>query len=179
MSKLNNIFSFQRNNNPEEQLETWCDQTWPGLYRYVYARVQNREEAEDITQEAYVRTLAKGPFSELPSQAYLRMVALNIIRDRWRQKKSRGDQVVLQEVLLSSDEDVSQILDRTVVENLLKGLSEEHRTVLQLRIVEGYSRAETAFKMKKSEDAVRELQYRAVQKLRSLLLAHVKEGDER
>lgn len=176
MSNVKIPGNFPRNKTPEERLRIWCDQTWPGLYRYIYARVQNREEAEDITQESYVRTLAKGPFTELPSQAYLRMVALNIIRDRWRQRKSRGTQVGLQDALLSSDEDVSQILDRTIVEDLLKDLSEEYRRVLQLRIVEGYSRAETAFQMKKSEGAVRGLQYRAVQKLRSLLLAQYKGG---
>ncbi len=33
-----------------KSVEDICEQTWESLYRYVYYKVQNREEAEDITQ---------------------------------------------------------------------------------------------------------------------------------
>ena len=39
----------------KKSIEEICSQTWESLYRYVYFRVQNRQEAEDITQEAYVK----------------------------------------------------------------------------------------------------------------------------
>lgn len=72
-----------------------CEQTWEPLYRFIYYRVQNREEAEDITQDTYVRSLSWPGFSRIRADRYMaffRTVAMNIIRDRWRRKKA-GEQV--------------------------------------------------------------------------------------
>ena len=56
--------------------------TWEPLYRFIYYKVQNREEAEDITQETYVKTLTyiqeyKMAEGNLPG--FMRTVALNIL----------------------------------------------------------------------------------------------------
>lgn len=160
----------------QQKLLEWCDATWPKLYHYIYYRVLNREEAEDLTQEAYSRALPKFPSTgPLPSQAYLKTVALNLIRDRWRQQKTRGIPVPLEEALLLTETDEENTVNRALVEDLLNQLSADYRTVLQLRIIEGYSRAETARRMGRSEAAVRGLQYRAVQALRQLLTCHYEE----
>ncbi|MDP4160504.1 MAG: sigma-70 family RNA polymerase sigma factor, partial [Bacillota bacterium] len=55
------------------------------------------------------------------------------------------------------------------MQEFLNKLPLDQRFVLQLRIVEGYSRRETAKRMGRSEDAVRGLQYRAIQTLRELM----------
>ncbi len=77
----------------KKSIEEICSQTWESLYRYVYFRVQNRQEAEDITQEAYVKTLSRwGQKASRPDHPleYLKATALNIIRDRWRKTKRKG-----------------------------------------------------------------------------------------
>lgn len=171
---------FSSSKGPENKMRVWCDQTWPEVYRYIYYHVHNRQEAEDLTQETYARTLKKFSFpDQLPTQGYLKTVALNLIRDRWRRQRVRGTQVPLDETLLPQDSDADATVNRALVQELLAKLSEEHRSVLELRIIEGYSRAETARQMGRSEDAVRGLQYRAVQALRSLLLEHFEEVDHR
>lgn len=38
-----------------DAIEKICLDTWEPLYRFIYYKVQNREEAEDITQETYIR----------------------------------------------------------------------------------------------------------------------------
>lgn len=38
-------------------IEKICDDTWKPLYQYIYYKVQNQEEAEDIVQETYVRAI--------------------------------------------------------------------------------------------------------------------------
>ncbi|HZD59338.1 MAG TPA: sigma-70 family RNA polymerase sigma factor [Anaerolineae bacterium] len=163
----------------EKKMRVWCNQTWPEVYRYVYYHVQNRQEAEDLVQETYARTLRRFSSSDqLPTQRYLIKVALNLIRDRWRRQKVHGTQIPLEETLLQQDSDEDATINRTLVRELMAQLSEEYRTVLQLRIVEGYSRAETARRMGRSEDAVRGLQYRAVRILRSLMLRHVEEVED-
>lgn len=55
-------------------------------------------------------------------------------------------------------------------------LPEQYRQVLELRIVEGYSRQEVAERMGRSEDAIRGLQYRALQTLRDLIHAAEENG---
>lgn len=173
-----------------ENLRQWCAETWPEVYRYSYSRVRNQEEAEDITQETYTRVLANCCLGEqqssalslnweFPSLNYLKTTALNLIRDRWRRRKTRGIQVQLEEALLVEDRELINLFDNTLVEDTLQKLTEEQQTVLRLRIIEGYSRAETARKMAKSEAAVRGLQYRAIQNLRILLRENFKEVNKR
>lgn len=172
MKKLKQLLNFKTN---EKQLSLWCNQTWPELYRYIYNRVQNREEAEDVTQETYMKILAKYSYPELLSIAYLKTTALNIIRDRWRRKRTSGTQVPLEEALLAGENEISKVLDSTYIEEALRQLPKDQQTVLELRLINSYSRAETAQKMNKSEDAIRGLQYRAIRKLRELMLNNLKE----
>ena len=54
-------------------VQRWCDQTWPRLYRFIYNRVQNRQEAEDFTQETYARAFAHlSSLENLPPPQFLR-----------------------------------------------------------------------------------------------------------
>ncbi len=166
----------KNSDNQQQKLQQWCHHTWPELYRYVYYRVQNREEAEDVTQEAYVRVLKKFTSPDnLPPPGYLKTTALNLIRDGWRQQKTHGIQVPLEEVLLSCESGEDAIINENSIRELMRQLPEDQHRVLQLRIVDGYSRAETARRMEKSEDAVRGLQYRAVQAMRSLMVKQLEE----
>lgn len=145
----------------------WCDRTWPQLYRFVYARVQNREEAEDLTQETYLRVLRqRDPSHDPPSLPYLHTVALNLIRDRWRRIRARGARVPLEESLLLTDDGGDATVDRLWLETLIDELPDDYRQVIRLRIIAGLSRAETARRMDRSEAAIRGLQYRALQALR-------------
>jgi len=41
-----------------KSIEDICSLTWETVYRFVYYKVQNRQEAEDITQETYVKALS-------------------------------------------------------------------------------------------------------------------------
>ncbi|ADU52036.1 RNA polymerase, sigma-24 subunit, ECF subfamily [Thermaerobacter marianensis DSM 12885] len=213
----------------EDAVRQWYDATWPWLYRFVYARVQNREEAEDVTQETVLRVLrggraagrggsgasgcaagaggpstsdrvacgADGPGSGIkgleiadamaeagrtgfpPPDALVRTIALNLIRDRWRRQRRDGATVPLEEALLQGtappregapgDAGAAVVVDRVWLEDRLRRLPPAYREVLHWRIVVGLSRAETARQMRRSEAAIRGLQYRALTALRDLL----------
>jgi len=151
--------------SPASALETWYKETITKLYRFIYAQLHNKEETEDITQETYLRCL-KQASQELPSYAYLKQVARNLIIDRYRHKVRDLNRLetVPDPPSPPPEEDW---LNRTIIHELLKELSPDYRQVLDLRIIQGYSRKETASFMGRSEDAVRGLQYRALQALRS------------
>lgn len=153
----------------EQDLETWYKQTVTKLYRFVYSQLQNHQEVEDITQETYARCLkANRDRGSLPPYPYLKETAQNLIYDRLRRLKVQPFEFLSHDILDEKigDEDVTS---QTFVRELMKRLPLEYQLVLQLRIVEGYSRKETAQRLSRSEDAVRGLQYRALQTLRDLM----------
>jgi len=152
-------------------LEQVCRETWLPLYRSVYLRVQNREEAEDITQETYARYLAHTGFREIEDPlAYLKAVALNLFRDRWRQKRRRGEDLDFDALQLAAEGDMPDgVHQEMLVRQALDKLAPEQRRVIELRILEGRSVAEAARAMGRRPGAVRVLQYRALKKLAAIL----------
>lgn len=168
------VYKRAREGDPDA-IERVCLATWEPLYRFIYYKVQNREEAEDITQETYVKTLKYFQENAVPLDkllAFMKTISLNVIRDRWRQKQRRGVLVNLQEITpkeaLSSNEE-SNIAQRLVLENALAKLNQEQQTIIDLRIIKGYSVAETARLLGKTEGAVRTAQYRALKELAGIL----------
>jgi RNA polymerase sigma-70 factor (ECF subfamily) len=151
--------------------EQLCDLTWRQLYQFVYHKVQNREEAEDVTQEAYSRTLRSLPtgYSAGKFMAYLQTAALNVIRDQWRRSQTRDRKATLLQPTLTEPDPTDSIADRELVARALERLPEDYRTVITLRILTGLSTAETAERMGRTEGSVRTLQYRAIQALREAI----------
>jgi RNA polymerase sigma-70 factor, ECF subfamily len=164
----------KKNPQPLNTMESWYQQTVSKLYRFAYALLQNREEAEDITQETYFRCLRKDS-ENLPSYPYLKQVARNLINDRYRHWKISQDQTENHPSWDNSSTEENWV-DRALLQELMSQLPEQYRQVLELRIVEGYSRKETANRMGRSEEAIRGLQYRALQALRDLILVTEKNG---
>lgn len=161
--------------NNREMIEKLCGDTWRELYGFIYYKVQNREEAEDITQETYAKAisfLSRNDVNILKCKKYLKFIAMNIIRDQWRAKKRRGSSVNLEDVNPEEivQEDFSDSLtERDRIEEAMNRLTEEQRTVIELRIVKGYTVAETGKLMQKNEGAIRVLQLRAVRALAKIL----------
>jgi len=156
-------------------IEELCTATWEALYRFIYYKVQNREEAEDITQETYVRTityLQTHNIAENQIPGFMKTVAMNILRDRWRQQKRRGLPLNIEEINPiegAESDDQMAIIERLQIEDALNRLSKDYRAVLELRILKGYSVLETAKRLKKTEAAVRTSQYRALQALAQIM----------
>src|SRR5690606_7333462 len=146
-----------------------------------------REEAQDLTQEAYLRCLAARDDAKTfpPGWAFMQTVALNLIRDRGRRQRTHGTLTPLEDRILRGDLPSSLVddnplnteTDRIWLQELLAKLPRDYRTVLELRLIKGYSRKETAQQMGRSESAVRGLQYRALQLLRAMIKEHLLEVD--
>ena len=159
-------------NDDLKSIDDICEQTWEALYRYIYYKVQNREEAEDITQETYIKSLSYPKFNNIKFNEYIaffKTVALNLIRDRWRKNKIRGTNINLDSIAYSKAS-VNDISDQQLfIKSSLDKLNEEQRKVIELRIIEGYSVSETAELMGKKEGNIRVLQYRALKNLVNIM----------
>lgn len=114
-----------------EDLEEQYDK----VYRYCYFKVRNRELAEDITQETFLRFLEKGIHGRRyvnmgKSLQYLYTIARNLCIDEYRKKDTAA---LEEEVEDSYDEDAFVL--RLSVKMALDRLDEADRELLLLRYV--------------------------------------------
>ena len=146
------------------------------VFRYVYYRVGDREVAEDLVGEVFVRALEGLPAYQdtgTPFEAWLYRIAHARVVDYYRRQKVRRA-APLDESLTSSEEpDLSQLAaqrdDVLRVWNAVRHLTDDQQQVISLRFIAGYSTAEVASVMCKTEGAIRALQHRALASLRRLL----------
>ncbi len=156
-------------------LNELIENLWPEIYRFIYYKVQNKEEAEELTQDTFKRVLPKLQENKVEKEkirAYVFQAARNLLKDLWRSRARNPKMVNIEDVQEGAVRDHSQERkheDKIVIQEAMAGLSEDYRYVIKLRIVEGYSVKETALKMNRSQGAVRSLQYRAVQSLKEIL----------
>jgi RNA polymerase sigma factor (sigma-70 family) len=144
-----------------------------GIYRFVYARVGNRPDAEDLTAQVFVRAVEQLDTTREPAQiaAWLYRVAQNAIADHWRafyRLPVIGVDHVAPGWEPSDDRPRSEPArqDRSAkrVEALLHDLPDRYRRVLELRFLQRLSVAETATAMGISSGNAKVLQYRALRK---------------
>lgn len=163
--------------NNKEMIEKLCADTWRELYSFIYYKVQNREEAEDITQETYAKAISflnRNDVNILAYKSYLKTIAMNIIRDQWRAKRRRGSSINLDDVKpeeIAMEDFTSSLSDKDQIEEAMSRLTKEQQTVIELRIIKGYTVTETAKLMQKKEGTIRVLQLRAVKALAKILEA--------
>ena len=132
------------------------------VYRYVYAVLGNRADAEDVTQTTFVnalRALERGERPRKPAN-WLITIAHNLIRQRFRQQQSRPRQVELDRDVpsLQADDDGPSIEDLV---RALQRIPESQREALVLREMEGRSYKEISAILDVSETALESLIFRA------------------
>lgn len=144
------------------------------LYAFILSKVGNRETAEDITGDVFVKALTHlDPAREEYSiVAWLYRVARNAVTNYWR--AAHGVQIVdLEEARLarqavSARDEAHHQQAALRARALLNQLPERYRVVLTYRLLEGLSVRETAQRMATSEANVKVLQYRALKRASEL-----------
>ena len=153
-------------------VQTFCEQYWLPVYRVVYRSCRSRGEAEELTQEVFARALAAHE-GGLPSGAYLIQTARNLAVDRWRADQRRPDVDALDDDMVSDAPGPEAITEadeeRRAILAALDALPDRYSEVLRLRLQEGKSPREVGALMNLTPNAVRQLQFRAVQALRGKL----------
>lgn len=145
-----------------------------GIYRFIYARVGNHPDAEDLTAQVFVRAVEQLDTDRAPGQvaAWLYRVAQNATADYWRafyrlpvigvDHVAPGWEPVDAAGLRPRAEPNDGASDRVLA--LLHRLPEQYRRVLELRFLERLTVAETARAMGISNGNARVLQYRALRR---------------
>jgi len=142
------------------------------VYAYVVRRVGDRAETEDLTSEVFHHALAnlrRFEWRGIPFAAWLYRIAANLISDRW-QRRSReqvADEVEQIESAPATGVGFEEVERRASLFRLVDGLPAEQRRVVVLRFVEQKSIKEVAREIRKTEGAVKQLQFRALSSLRA------------
>jgi len=162
-------------------LESIYDEYSEKIYRYIYHRVGDPDVAEDLTALTFTKMLEaihSGKGWRTSFSGWLYRIAHNIIVDYYRQK-GRAQHVSLEAglPLRAENADPFQAAARSLQQEALREainqLTPEQAHVIVMRFLEGYSIAEVAEAMGKSEGAVKALQFRAVERLRRLMAKDV------
>ncbi|MEK7863210.1 MAG: RNA polymerase sigma factor [Chloroflexota bacterium] len=142
------------------------------IYRFCLARTGTSADAEDLTSDVFVKALQSIDRYQdrgLPFAAFLYRIARNAAIDRSRTLKQplSVDGLLTEPASKQNVEhEASLAVEKSILLAALTKLKSEHRDVIVMRFIEGYSAAEVAQLVGKTEGAVRTLQHRALERLR-------------
>ena len=147
------------------------------VYAFVARRVRDRNEAEDVTSEVLHQALANLPrfqWRGVPFAAWLFKIAANSIIDR--SKQAARERELPEGFELPAEVSTQKIEDeieqRARLFKLVNLLPEDQRRVIGMRFAEEKSIREIASEIGRSEGAVKQLQFRALQNLRARSTRH-------
>jgi len=150
------------------------------IYRYVYLKVGNEAEAEDLTQDVFVKALeAIGSYRwrNLPFASWIFRIAHNQVIDYFR-KHGKVEKVDLEDDDVAPADESSpahiaeQRFEVAGLRDNIKKLSPSQREVISLRFGAELSTAEIAEALGKSTGTVKALQYNGIVALRKMMLGN-------
>jgi RNA polymerase sigma-70 factor (ECF subfamily) len=151
------------------------------IYRFVYFKVSDKEIAEDITSQTFLKSWGHIQNNSLEDYKTLRAlfyrVARNIVIDHYRKTNNE------QNISLDSEEnnidiidegqspirDIESSQDKEELMKYLDELKDEYREVLVMRYLNEMSITEIAEVLNKNKGNIRVLSFRALKALRELM----------
>jgi len=152
------------------------------LYRFIFFKVSNKDEAEDLTSQVflkcweYINSGNKIDFKTI--KAFLYKIARNSVIDYYR--KNNQEIISLDEVNQDgekkidivdegADKLITDSLDWTLLEGNLRLLKDEYREVIILKFINDFSISEIAEVIGKTRGNVRVILHRAIEALKNVL----------
>jgi RNA polymerase sigma-70 factor (ECF subfamily) len=165
----------------QQALAAVYDWYLPRVYRYILSRLGDVAEAEDLTEDIFLRMLgaiADYKRTSVPFSAWLFRIARNHLVSYYRKNGNRKTDA-LQETMADSGHDPASIVETQLilgeVAEAVQRLPDAQRDVIALRFAVGLSIAETAQVLGKRQGNVKALQHKAVTRLQKILLAEPKQ----
>lgn len=147
-------------------VEDAMDRFSTDVYRMAYARTGNKSDAEDITQDTFIKYMKEQkPFSdENHVKAWLLRVAINssknLVTSAWHRKNTSMDAADLMSTMIEEQSEVYHAVAK---------LPEKYRIVIHLYYYEGYSVEEIAQMLSAKDSTVKSWMRRARMKLKEML----------
>jgi RNA polymerase sigma-70 factor (ECF subfamily) len=157
-------------NLPNQWFNQLVKDHYPSVLAYAAGKLKNRQDAEDLTQEVFIKAYREGEekFKQGKDRAYLTTIARNAIYDRHKKRKV---ELVFALEKMPEPNTTDNVGDMADTDSLLEslsikaGLSEKDTDVLKLWL-QGYDFQEIADLLSISKDAASKRHQRALQKIR-------------
>lgn len=159
-------------NDPSRFAELY-EQHFHRVYAYVARRVRDRAEIQDLTAQVFHRALenlGKFKWRGTPFSAWLYRIAANAIADRAKQRLRETGHQPEPSTQDSTATDLEEVERRARLFSAVDKLQEDQRRVIMMRFAEEKSIREIAEELERSEGAVKQLQFRALENLRNRLV---------
>ena len=159
-------------NGDRQALEELYLMHFDRIYSYLQMTVGNRHDAEDLTNQTFVKMLERietFEWRKVPISAWLFRIAHNLAMDhfrahrRWQPEEEPPEPEDSAE--LSAEEEAMHAIGRQSMLEMIEGLSPDQQQVLTLKFVFNFPNAEVATILDKTEGAVKSLQHRALASL--------------
>jgi RNA polymerase sigma-70 factor (ECF subfamily) len=159
-----------------QEFQSFYQENLGPIYRFVFSKVRNREEAEDLTSHVFLKAVRGLDLErdQHSTRTWLFQVARTTIADYWR-LHYRGTTNSLEELLeagweepaaVEAELESSKAAER--VQNILQALPERDREILTCRFLLNLSIRETAERMGLTEINVKVVQFRALKRAAQL-----------
>ena len=145
------------------------------IYRHIYYRVGNIKDAEDLTQQVFLKAWqAIGRYKQTssPFLAWLMRISHNLVIDFYRSVKDKtylDTEIVAGDVYSSPERIVETEFNQQMLRRAILQLPDEQQQVILMSFIEDFSYAEIASSLGKSEGNVRVILHRGLKKMRHLL----------
>ena len=145
------------------------------IYRYVFFKCGNHADAEDITNEVFLRmiqSIANFQWKGIGFSSWLFKIASNLVIDYYRNKSRRNIESIEKRDYIGETnwEQISEFLDnRDLFHAIYKDtddLTDLQKEVVNLRFIGDLSLKETAEAMSKNVNSVKAIQHAAIKKLK-------------
>lgn len=146
------------------------------IYRFVFLKVGQKQDAEDITQHVFVsawENISSYEHRGFPFSSWLYRIASNATVDHFRTHRHTVDIETIPEEYLGDDGGEESTIDTALgietIKEKLKQLEPDQQNVLIMKFVEDKSNKEIAETLQKTEGAIRVIQHRALKQLKTLI----------
>lgn len=148
------------------------EQNFHRVYAYVARRVRDRAETQELTAQVFHKALAnlgKFKWRGAPFAAWLYRIASNVIADQAKQKVRESTDQLDPSSESSTATDLEVVERRARLFSAVDKLPEDQRRVIVMRFADEKNIREIAGELGRSEGAVKQLQFRALENLRNRL----------
>ena len=134
------------------------------VYAFIYARVGNRADAEDLTQQVALKAIPRLRHNAAASsiRGYLFATARSVLGGFWSTRLGLSEAELHEDLVLVVPIDPPSEEGTESVQRILAELSDNYRRVLELRFLHGYSLKEVAKEMNSTVGAIKVMQLRAL-----------------
>lgn len=162
-------------NGDAEAFGALYDLYLPRIFRFVFLRTRQKEDAEDLTHQIFLsawQNLYRYESRGFPFGSWLYRIATNAVIDYYRTARAHAPLEHIPDELLAEPSHLGEAVDTAIdlhrIRAMLTKLEPDQQNVLLMKFVDDMTNKEIAAALGKTEGAVRVIQHRAIKKLKAL-----------